>query len=95
MFEAFGTEYYIDLETINEKCKTGNVTKDEASGVEISEISLFTYEVIKMCLERVLNDYQDPDDDLSAFKQSTTSISFGIAFNTLLKNNIIIENTNE
>lgn len=48
-----------------------------------------------MCLERVLNDFEDVDEELGAFGQTDTSISFKIAFNTLIKNEILIEDEDE
>ena len=92
MGEIFGKNYYIDIEKINEKCKTGSVIKNE-DGSEILEINLFKYEIIKVCLERVLNEYEDTDNDndLSAFTDRRYPISFNIAFNTLIKNDILIE----
>jgi len=44
-----------------------------------------------MCLERILNDIEDVDEEMGAFGQTDTSISFKIAFNTLIKNQILIE----
>jgi hypothetical protein len=38
-----------------------------------------------------MNDIQEIDDGLGAFAQKDTTISFRIAFNTLIKNEIIIE----
>ena len=97
MVEIFGKSYYIDINSINEKCKVSPITTDK-EGNNVIEIDIFLYEIIKMCLERVLNDYdnQDDDDDLSRFVKKEKSISFKIAFNTLIKNNILIsEDENE
>jgi hypothetical protein len=44
-----------------------------------------------MCIERVLNEFEDSDEDMGIFAQKETTVSFRIAFNTLLKNNILIE----
>jgi hypothetical protein len=44
-----------------------------------------------MCLERVLNEFNEADEELGAFAQNGTSPSFKIAFNTLIKNEILIE----
>lgn len=90
MVEIFGKNYFIDIEGITEKCKTGNTIKNE-DGNESLEINIFKYEIIKMCLDRVLNDFEDVDEEIGAFAQNDTSISFKIAFNTLIKHEIIIE----
>lgn len=90
MVEIFGKNYFIDIDGITEKCKTGNTIKNE-NGDESLEVNIFKYEIIKMCLDRVLNDITDVDDELGAFGQNDTSISFKLAFNTLIKNEILIE----
>lgn len=90
MVEIFGKNYYIDIDGISEKCKTGNTVKNSDGGESI-EINIFQYEIIKMCLDRVLNDIEDVDEELGAFGQHDTTISFKIAFNTLIKNKILIE----
>jgi hypothetical protein len=90
MVEIFGKSYYIDLDGITEKCKTGNTIKDEDEN-ETLEVNIFKYEVIKMCLDRLLNDDEPIDEDMGVFGQNNTTISFKIAFNTLIKNEILKE----
>ena len=90
MLELFGKQFYIDLETITERCKTGNTIKDE-DGEDTLEVNIFKYEVVKMCLGTLLSEAEEIDEELGAFSQKGTSIAFKIAFNTLLKNNILIE----
>ena len=89
MVELFGKSYYIDIDGITEKCRTGNVIKDDEG--ETLEINIFKYEIIKMCLERVLNDYEDVDEEMGVFGGNNVSVSLKIAFNTLIKNGILIE----
>jgi hypothetical protein len=90
MVEIFGKSYYIDLDGVTEKCRTGKNIKDE-DGEDVTEVNIFKYEIIKMCLDRVLADFQDVDEELGAFAENTTTTSFKIAFNTLIKNQILIE----
>lgn len=94
MVEVFGKYYYIDLDTVTEVCRTGNTIKDDDGG-ESLEINIFKYEVIKMCLERILNEFDESDEEMGLFAQKDTTISFRLAFNTLVKNNILIEEENE
>ena len=91
MVEVFGKLYYIDLDSISEVCRTGKTIKDEEDDSETLEINIFKYEVIKMCIERVLNEFEESDEEMGLFAQKETTVSFRIAFNTLLKNNILIE----
>ena len=94
MVEVFGKYYYIDLDTVTEVCRTGNTIKDDDGG-ESLEINIFKYEIIKMCIERVLNEFDESDEEMGLFAQKDTTISFRLAFNTLVKNNILIEEENE
>jgi len=89
MVELFGKSYYIDIDGITEKCRTGNVIKDDEG--ETLEINIFKYEIIKMCLERVLNDFEDVDEEMGVFGGNNVNVSLKIAFNTLIKYGILIE----
>lgn len=44
-----------------------------------------------MCLERVLGEVDEIDEEMVMFGKNNITISFKIAFNTLIKNNILIE----
>lgn len=95
MIEIFGKYYYIDIDSINEKCKTGTTLEDDDEPGDI-KINIFIYEILKMCIERVLNDFDEnnEDNDMAIFSsknEKRMSVSFKLAFNTLIKNNIIIE----
>ena len=48
-----------------------------------------------MCLERILGEVDDVDDEMGAFAQNSTTTSFKLAFNTLIKYKILIEELNE
>jgi hypothetical protein len=95
MVELFGKNYYIDIDAITDKCRTTpSVDKTETESDDDDEsthINIFKYELIKMCLERILGEMDDVDEELGAFGQNSTNISFKIAFNTLIKNQILIE----
>ena len=58
MVEIFGKNYCIDIDGITTKCQTGTTVKNE-DGSESLEINIFKYETVKMCLERVLSEYQE------------------------------------
>jgi hypothetical protein len=90
MVELFGKPYYIDIDGITEKCRTGNTIKDDEDN-ETLEINIFKYEIIKMCLDRVLNDYEDVDEEMGVFGSNNVNVSLKIAFNTLIKYGILIE----
>ena len=50
---------------------------------------------MKMCLGTILSEAEEIDEELGAFSQKGTSIAFKLAFNTLLKNNILKEEDDE
>lgn len=81
-------EYYIDFDRITEKCEIKK--DDENDGLEIN---VFKYELIKMCLQRVLEDGYNDDNDggIDQFIMKPESISFKLALNTLIKNEIILD----
>jgi hypothetical protein len=92
MRNFLNSDYYIDIDGIVEKCRTGGTILDE-DGKDVIEINVFKYELIKMMLDRVLNEFDDERDDdvLSSLKETPGSMSYNIAFNTLLQYGIIIE----
>jgi len=44
-----------------------------------------------MCLDRVLNEFEPIDEEMGAFAQNDTTMSFKLAFNSLIKSEIIKE----
>jgi hypothetical protein len=70
-------------------CESGKSYDED--GTEHTEINVFKYDIIKMCIDRVLNEYEEMDEEMSMFSETQVSPSFKIAFNTLIKSNILIE----
>ena len=101
MLEIFGKNYYIDIDGITNKCRTNTRIKDltlknedeidEDEDEGSIEVNIFKYEIIKMCLDRVLNDFEEVDEEMGVFGANETSTSFKMAFNTLIKTEIIKE----
>jgi hypothetical protein len=89
MVKIFGKYYYIDLDMVINSCESGK-SYDE-HGSEHTEINVFKYDIIKMCIDRVLNEYEEMDEKMSIFSETQVSPSFKISFNTLIKSNILIE----
>jgi hypothetical protein len=93
MVELFGKHYYIDFDGITEKCrlnkkKSKKVIEEDSDSIEVN---IFKYEVIKMCLDRILNEFEPIDEEMGAFAQNDTTMSFKLAFNSLIKSEIIKE----
>jgi hypothetical protein len=106
MLEIFGKNYYIDVDQIIETCRptypskeikpkknTNNKPGSEEQGG--LELNVFKFEILKACLERTFNEYEDVDEKLGAFAENSASPSFKIAFNTLLKYDILKEDDND
>ena len=54
----------------------------------VATINIFKYELIKMAIDRILNDDSIIDEAMGI---DNTAISFRLAFNTLIKNKILLE----
>jgi hypothetical protein len=92
MVELFGKPYYIDIDGITEKCRTEpTIKEDDNEEEEPLQINIFKYEIIKMCLDRVLNDYDEVDEEMGLFGSNNLNVSLKLAFNTLIKYGILIE----
>jgi hypothetical protein len=99
MLEIFGKEYYIDIDRITEECrievKENSNQNDENSEEDTQTINIFKYELLKIFIERILGENFEDDETIGSFGSETTTLSFKIAFNTLIKNQILIENEDE
>jgi hypothetical protein len=89
MVEILGKNYFINVDGITQTCQTGNEVKNE-DGTTTFEINLFKYEIIKSCVERILSEFAEVDNELGPFAENGLTISFKIAFNTLIKYDILI-----
>ena len=100
MVEIYGKHYYIDLDAVTDRCRIESIKKydeekDEDDDENSGSLNIFKYEIVKMCLERILGEYDEEDDDSNIFGAKKASQSFKIAFNTLIKYEILIEELNE
>lgn len=101
MATIFGKNYYLNLDVITEKCKLDRNDKfieenpDDIEDPDGIEINIFKYEVLKMCIDRVLNEQIADDEDMGVLGQAEFSASFKIAFNTLTNYEILIEKSDE
>jgi hypothetical protein len=101
MLDILGKKYYINVDEIIKICRSDYGTdgfdekKKPSSTEPLLELNIFKFEVFKACVERILNEYEEVDEKLGAFAaEESTSISFKVAYNTLLKYNILIEDDN-
>ncbi len=105
MLNILGKRYYINVDEIIKICRADYGTEDfnenkksakGENGETLLELNVFKFEVFKACIERILYEDEEIDEKLGVFAaEDFTSVSFKIAFNTLLKYNILIEDYNE
>ena len=78
------------MDKIIEKCRPVHDVEEEVDERQL-ELNVFKFECYKSCIDRVLNEYVDEEDGITAFTSKASTPSFGIAFNTLYKNQILRE----
>ena len=86
MLEVLGELYYIDLDSVS---NTIDMSDDDFSGETEQTINLVSFEVIKMMLEIIMTEREEVDNNLGVHNMKDLSIPFRIAFNTLLKHQIL------
>jgi hypothetical protein len=90
MVKVLGENYFIDLDSIEDYLDMSLEPSIENSGVTETKVNLIKFEMVKMLLEVILSEDVEMDDKLG-IKSSNSSISipFKIAFNTLLNKKLI------
>jgi hypothetical protein len=89
MFKIFGDEWYLDLNYLDTKLRLDfdpkNQKDDEEQGQTINVVS---YEVYKFLIEVLMTEKDDVDEAMG-IRGSDVPIPFKLAFNTLVKDNIL------
>jgi len=98
MLEIIGKHYYIDINEMISRCIMPDTEYseeiDESQSDEKKkalELNIFKYEILKSCVERILMPDETEDDDMDLFTDKKMDVSYKLAFNTLIKNKILIE----
>jgi hypothetical protein len=95
--------YYLDLDFLSDFCAIKSEIEPEMGeeGIEMVEeeekkqittgIDIFKYEIIKMCLDKILfsNENDNSTEDFLLKKDQESTASYALAFNTLLSHKII------
>lgn len=90
MVKVLGENYFIDLDAIEEYLDMSLEPSVENSGITETKVNLIKFEMVKMLLEVILSEDVEMDDKLGIkSSNSSTSIPFKIAFNTLLNKKLI------
>jgi hypothetical protein len=94
MFKIFGDEWYLDLNHLDAKLRidakpTQVITEEDGADVdEKISINVVSYEVYKFLIEVLLTEKEDIDENMG-MRGSDVPIDFKLAFNTLVKDNIL------
>ncbi len=90
MIDILGHMYYIDMDVLEEFVELKDFKPTQEDDKEHQHFSIIKFELIKMMIEVVLTERMDDmDENLGIHNAKSTSIPFRIAFNTLLRHNII------
>jgi hypothetical protein len=90
MKNVLGENYFIDLDAVENYLDMSLEPSIENSGVTETKVNLIKFEMVKMLLEVILSEDVEMDDKLGIkSSNSSTSIPFKIAFNTLLNKKLI------
>jgi len=84
MFKVFNENYYLDLDEIEKYVQIESNDKTETDGE--NQFSIVKYEMIKLLVTIILDDYEDVDEKLGT---KNLTPSFKLAFNTLLNKKLI------
>lgn len=89
MIEIFGEIYYLDLTALDALVEIKKDVKEEEGEDEGQQFSLIKYDILKIMIEVVMSEREEVDNNLGIIKTEELSLPFKLAFNTLLKYNII------
>jgi hypothetical protein len=91
MIEVLGEMYYLDLTSLDNvvEVKQGSKPETDEEIVEGQQFSLIKYDVLKIMIEVIMSEREEMDNNLGVIKINKLSLPFKLAFNTLLKYNII------
>jgi hypothetical protein len=87
MLKILGEHYYVDLDRIDEYLQI-KPTVPLTGETDSNHISIIKYETVKLMLDVIMDDGGDVDENLGV-RSSDMSLSFKLAFNTLLNKKII------
>lgn len=90
MVKVLGENYFIDLDAVETYLDMSIEPSIEHSGTTETKVNLIKFEMVKMLLEVILSEDIEMDDKLGIkSSNSSTSIPFKIAFNSLLNKKLI------
>ena len=89
MFKIFGDVWYLDLNYLDTKLRLDFDPKSQKDDEEQGQtINVVSYEVYKFLIEVLMTEKDDVDEAMGN-RGSDVPIPFKLAFNTLVKDNIL------
>ena len=85
MIKILGEQYYIDINKVQETITIPNLTTGDTE----QNVSIVKFELIKTMLDVVLTESTELDEKMSMKGSNDLTIPFKIAFNTLIRYNIL------
>lgn len=86
MLEILGEMYYIDLKKVGDAVDLKSSEESDNTDLTVNVVS---FEVIKMMLEIIMTERDEIDETLGIRSAEKLSIPFKLAFNTLLRHEIL------
>lgn len=87
MFKVFNEIYYLDLDEIEKYVQIE--PNDKTENDSENQFSIVKYEMIKLMVTIILDDYEEVDEKLGRNAANNLTPSFKLAFNTLLRKGLV------
>ena len=84
MLKILGEHYYLDLDEIEEY-----INIPQTTATTENHISLVKYEIVKVLMDTILTENEPVDETLGIKSSGNMTISFKVAFNTLLNKKLL------
>jgi len=88
MLDVLGKQYYIDFSEVENLINMNSSVESVDNNEEVT-INIVSYDIIKMMIEVVITEREEIDETLGIHSANKLSIPFKVAFNTLLRYNIL------
>mgnify|MGYP000414578928 CR=1 FL=1 len=84
MLKILGEHYYLDLDEIEEY-----INIPQTTATTENHISIVKYEIVKVLMDTILTENEPVDETLGIKSSGNMTISFKVAFNTLLNKKLL------
>ena len=84
MLKILGEQYYLDLDEIEEY-----INIPQTTATTENHISIVKYEIVKVLMDTILTENEPVDETLGIKSSGNMTISFKVAFNTLLNKKLL------